>query len=321
MLSEKLLDGRLKLRHLTTIVLVAEKGTISGAARALKVAQPVVTRTLHEIESTLDVELFERKPRGVVPTIYGEILIATSRTVIAQVRNAGRQIEAVTNADAGRIEVGTYLAGSNLLLPRSIARVKAIHPHLTVVVRDATPDILNQQLRSGVIDLAIGRLTVQARPPLAQERLYDEPMLVVSRHEHPVHRTRSPSLAQLTSYPWVFPVAQTALRRELENVFLKNNLLIPENRVECTSILTLRQFVIETDALAVLPAYIAVADSDLRPLKFDLAVRRSVGVTRLSGSELHAGAEHLLHALRQTAKDIEEEMLIGSGDLLNRHHR
>ena len=88
------------------------------------------------------------------------------------------------------------------------------------------------------------------------------------------------SLAELIAYPWIFPVAQTALRAELEAVFFHEGLPLPPDRVECTSMLTLRTLLISTDVIAALPMFIAVDDRELRILPTPLSsIRRSVRVT------------------------------------------
>ena len=107
----------------------------------MHVTQPVVTRGLREVEEVLGVALFDRGARGVTPTMYGDVFVAHARAVIVQLRQAERQIDLLSRAELGAVTVGTHLAGSNLLLPRAIAALKEEHPRLTVIVREATPDV------------------------------------------------------------------------------------------------------------------------------------------------------------------------------------
>lgn len=306
MLKDHLLDGRLKLRHLVLVTTIADHGTVIAAAKALQVTQPVVTRGLHEVEDILGVSLFDRGPRGVTPTIFGDSFIAHARAVIAQLRAAGSQIDELTRAEIGRVRVGTHLAGSNLLLPSAIATLKAAHPKLTVVVREATPDVLANALLGGEIDLMVGRLVAQPEQQLRQERLYLEPIVLVARNDHPVHKLRKPRLAQLASHAWIFPVEQTALRSELEETFLAEGVPIPENRIECTSMLTLRQLLVSTDVIAALPMLIAHDDDKLGVINTRLqSIRRSVGVTTPVDRPLAPAADALVTHLRSAAADLD----------------
>jgi Transcriptional regulator len=82
------------------------------------------------------------------------------------------------------------------------------------------------------------------------------------------------------SFPWVLPLEQTALRTELEQVFRASGLTLPGNLVECTSVLTVRTLVRDTDMIAALPELVARTDTDIAPLPIPLeTVRRQVGVT------------------------------------------
>ncbi|GAA1782664.1 LysR substrate-binding domain-containing protein [Agromyces lapidis] len=307
MSTDRLLDGRLKIRHLVLVAAIADEGTLVRAAEALHITQPVVTRGLREVEDLLGVPLFERLPRGVTPTEYGRPFIERARSVLAELRIAGEEVRLLQSGQLGTVTVGTHLAGSNLLLPRAIAGLKAEHPRLTVVVREGTPDTLQQLLLAGDLDLTVGRLSSSVPVRLEQERLHLEPIRLVARAGHPVHDGPTTALAQLVSYPWIFPVAQTALRAELEAVFFHEGLPLPADRVECTSMLTLRNLLVSTDVIAALPMFIAVDDRELRILPTPLSsIRRAVGVTRLTDRAPSAAASALLEHLRVEGARLAE---------------
>lgn len=181
MVTDRLLDGRVKIRHLVLVTAIADEGTLVRAAESLHITQPVVTRGLREVEEVLGVPLFERLPRGVRPTQYGHSFIERARSVLAELRAAGEEVRLLQSGQLGTVTVGTHLAGSNLLLPRAIAALKAEHPRLTVVVREGTPDTLQQLLLAGDLDLTVGRLSPTVPVRLEQERLHQEPIRLVAR--------------------------------------------------------------------------------------------------------------------------------------------
>lgn len=297
--TDYLLDGRLKIRHLVLVAAIADEGTLVRTAQALHVTQPVVTRGLREVEELLGVPLFERLPRGVTPTEYGLQFIERARSILAELRVAGEEMALLKSGRAGTVTVGTHLAGSNLLLPRAIAALKAENPRLTVIVRESTPDALQQLLLSGDLDLTVGRLSPTVSNRLEQERLHQEPIRLVARAGHPVHSRTKVALADLVNFPWIFPGAQTALRAELEAVFFHEGLALPADRVECTSMLTLRTLLVGTDIIAALPMFIAVDDQELRIIDTPLnSIRRSVGVTVRKDRAGSAAASALLVHLR-----------------------
>src|SRR5271163_2346788 len=126
----RLLDGRLKMRHLVLVDALTCHGSVMGAAAALDIAQPVATRTLHELEAILGLALYERGPRGVTPTTIGEAFTQHARAVLAQLSEAGRQVIELADPDRGTVVVGTNPGASNLLLAQAIAELKSGRPLL-----------------------------------------------------------------------------------------------------------------------------------------------------------------------------------------------
>ncbi|MFC6704282.1 LysR substrate-binding domain-containing protein [Flexivirga alba] len=309
MVTGRLLDGRLKLRHLVIVTTIAEHGSVVRAADALHVTQPVVTRALHELESILGVQLFDRHARGVIPTRYGTSFIGHAQAVIAQLRDAEQQVALMASGELGTVTVGTHLAGSNVLLPRAIAGLKRAHPSVTVVVREATPDALQADLLSGDVDLTIGRLTGAVPPRLHRMQLYVEPIRLAARKEHPVHQLRAPRLADLVDRAWILPVEQTMLRTELEDMFAHEGVALPADRIECTSMLTLQHLLESTDVIAALPMLIATANEHLALIDTTLpAIGRAVGVTVAADRTLPPAGERLLENLRSVAKELRENI-------------
>jgi len=70
-----MLDRRVKIRHLQCFLEVARNRSIMRAADSLAITQPAVSKTIRELEETLDVRLFDRSKKGVTPTKYGELFL------------------------------------------------------------------------------------------------------------------------------------------------------------------------------------------------------------------------------------------------------
>lgn len=301
----RLLDGRLKLRHLTLVDALSERGSLIRAAAQLRVTQPVLTRALRDLEEILGVSLYDRGPRGVTPTIYGTAFTAHARSVLAQLTQAGRHVAELAAAELGTVTVGCHLAGSNLLLPRAIVRLKAERPHVTVVIREASPEALLADLEAGRVDFIVGRITGLRGRAFTQRRLYDEPVRLVARRGHPAGRLTRPTVADLIDYPWVLPGAETALRGELEQVLLRHDLALPANRIECTSILILRSLLVETDTIAALPMLIAGDDPALAILPVSLEpMSHTVGITQPAARRSSPSAQALLDHLDAVAATV-----------------
>ncbi|MFI0351232.1 LysR substrate-binding domain-containing protein [Actinomadura sp. 9N407] len=306
--TPRLLDGRLKLRHLVLVDALSERGSVVGAAAALHVTQPVVTRGLRDLEAILGVTLYERGPRGITPTDFGVAFTDHARAVLAQLTQAARHVQELAEASRGEVVVGTHLAGSNLLLPRAIARLKAGRPLLNVIVREATPEALLVELAAGRVDLIVGRLSRPSSEGTVRRSLYQESIRLVVGNHHPLAGRDGIGLEELRDYPWILPGVETTLRRELEGFFVRNGADLPENRVEATSFLTVRQLLMETDMIGTLPGLIGADDPRLTPLSFSLEpVGHSVGLTLDAHRRLSPAAQALIDALYAAAEGLSQD--------------
>ncbi|MBF6468683.1 LysR family transcriptional regulator [Nocardia beijingensis] len=303
----KLLDGRLKIRHLVLIDALTRRGSVGGAAVELHVTQPVATRGLQDVEDILGVALYERGPRGISPTIFGQAFTEHARAILAQLNAAGRHVLELADAERGTVSVGTHLAGSSVLLPVAIGLLKRTRPALTVIVREGTPEALLAELEAGRVDVIVGRLTSPTTEFVSRTPLYDETVRLYSRTQHPLAQIVDVPLDELTTYPWILPGVETSLRRELEEFFVRHGLDLPRNRVEVTSFLTVRKLLIENDFIAALPSLIAAEDSRLHALTVPLdTVGHSVGITTATTRALSPSAAALIDSLERTATSIRD---------------
>src|SRR5699024_2244114 len=306
--TNRLLDGRLKLRHLILVDALTENGSVVGAASALHITQPVVTRGLHDLEQILGVPLYERSSRGIIPTEFGEAFTDHARSVLAQLTQAARHVEEIADAKSGNVVVGSHLAGSNLLLPHAIAKVKADKPMLTVIVRQADPDSLLVELSAGRVDLILGRLRKPSSDNVQHRLLYQESIKLFVGTDHPLGGKTRVTISELFEYPWILPGSETALRRELERFFADNGHDLPRNRVEATSYLTVRQLLLETQSIAALPALIGWDDKGVTPLPLNLShIGHHVGIKLARGRRLNPATRIMIQALDSVANQLRDE--------------
>nr|WP_167479594.1 LysR substrate-binding domain-containing protein [Nocardia arthritidis] len=299
-------DGRLKLRHLLLLDALARHGSLVGAAAELHITQPVATRNLRELESILGVELYERGPRGVTPTIFGDAAAAHARAVITRLLQAGRYIAELADGARGTVVVGTDTSGSNLLLSRAIARSKARYPLVTVVVRTAPPEAVPADLESGRVDLVVGRLSAAAEPTIITEVLCTDFVELVVRADHPMVGVGNPTLRDLAEYTWILPATEVDSRGEYEEVFARSAMPLPERRIETSSFAVALQLLLETDMIAVLPRSLT-ATGDLRvavlPAWSD-APEITVGMSRLVDRPMKPPTRALIEDLRGVAAEM-----------------
>lgn len=235
------LDRRVRLdlkpRHLQLLVAVDEYRSLAKVAEAIHISQPAVSKSLAEIERLLDVSLFERGPRGLTPTVYGECVVRHARGLLSGFRRARDELLALRSGGGGTVAVAMLPTASTGLLPRAVLRLKERSPGTTVILREGTLGNMLGELRSERIDLVVGALPRELRDPSLQTLtlLQEDPLVCVTGPHHPLAGEPAPSWSALVQYPWILPPESASVRVPLEEWLEQQGLPLPLNRIESVS--------------------------------------------------------------------------------------
>ncbi|MCC6007024.1 MAG: LysR family transcriptional regulator [Rhodobacteraceae bacterium] len=300
--------ARLKIRQLRLLVAVGSHRSVLHAALSLNMSQPAATKLLKDLEEDLGVTLFERTNRGVVPTIFGAALMRNARMILSQIGQAVLEIDDLARGREGRVVVGTLIAASAEVLPRAIADVLENRPGLAVKIVEGTNEALIPGLRTGDLDLVVGRLPVfRHRDEVAQERLYEAESLALVRPGHPLAARRGLGLEELRGWGFVLPPPETTLRRQLDQMFQHAG-GPPPVPLESVAWLANRRLLAETDLVGILPAQVAADELSVgRLVALDLSFalpRGAVGVCYSTRRGLSPAADFFLQALRRAGADV-----------------
>ena len=300
---------RLKTRQLLLLVALDEEGNIHRAADALSMSQPAASKLLRELEEMLDAPLFERMPRGMRPTLYGEVMIRHARSVVGSLDQAREEVLALKSGQLGRVAVGTITSPAVSLLPAAIAQVKQQHPGLSVSVEIDSSNVLLESLAQDKLDLVIVRLSVEHdKLHFRYEPLAEEQALAVARSGHPLLAAPSLTLADVVDASWVVPPAQSVLRHRFELMFQRQSLAPPSNVVESAELLFVTSLLSQSAMLAVLAAEVAhyyAAHGLLSILPLDMPLRMDdFGIITRTGQLLSPASTQVVRALKQVAGEL-----------------
>lgn len=307
---ENFLLSRLKLRQLRLLTAIADEGTVLKGSQALNIAQPAATKSIKELEDALGVQLFDRSSRGVTPTDFGRVMIKHAKLILTQLRHAGEELQSLEEGLSGRVHVGTLLAASTSLLPRALARLRERRPGIAVTVDEGTIDRLMPGLRTGDIDVVLGRLPeYREREGLRQEVLYLDTVSIMVREGHPLTQRSGLKLVDLIDQAWVMPPPQTSLRRQVDHAFRHEGLEPPNDVIESVSILTNHALLMNTDMLATMPHQVGMGQAGLTALPVVLEGANSrIGATTHAHGELSAAASYFMAIVHEIAAEIRAEL-------------
>jgi DNA-binding transcriptional LysR family regulator len=250
--------ARLKTRQLLLLMALDEEGNIHRAAQVLNMTQPAASKLLKELEDMLGVQLFERLPRGMRPTWYGETMIRHARMALASLSQAHDEIEALKSGRYGQVSIGAITTPGLNLLPQAVAEVKREHPSLRVQLAIETSDVLMERLAQGKLDMVVGRLFERHdKTDLRYEALVEEPVSVVARPGHALSTVARLGLRDIVGAGWIVPPAGSVLRHRFELMFQEEGLEAPSDLIETTALLFVTKMLQGSELLGVMATDVA----------------------------------------------------------------
>ncbi|MCX7630924.1 MAG: LysR substrate-binding domain-containing protein [Geminicoccaceae bacterium] len=289
------------LRDLSYLVAVAETGQFGEAARRCHVSQPTLSMQLKKLEERFGAALFERGPRGAVPTPLGERVIAQAKIVLREVARLEELARGDGDPFAGPLRLGVIPTSGPYLLPLVLPGLKQAYPRLRLVLREATTARLLVQLAQGELDAAILSPPFDGRG-LASAPIGREAIVVALPPGHPLAARARLEPRELAGEPLILLEDGHCFRDQALRLSERLG-LSPHAEVRASSIESLRQMVSAGTGPALLPAFATLgpfaqgAPIAVRPLDHPEAARGLALVWRKS-SPLGAAFTELAGELR-----------------------
>lgn len=243
------------MRQLLLISALEEAGNIHAAARLLNMTQPAASKLLKELEDMLEVPLFERLPRGMRPTWYGETMIRHAREALTTLGQAHDELAALKIGRYGTVSLGAITSPGLTLLPQVVSSVKRDHPGLLVRLEVDNSPALIERLNQGHLDIALARfLPGEDQTHLSYEPIGSEPICAVARRGHPLSLVSKLELAELVNCSWIVPPLCSVLRHRFDLMFREHDMKPPLDIVETASLLFITRMLEQSDMLCVMAA-------------------------------------------------------------------
>jgi len=246
----------LDLQNLRRFLAIAEHGNMTRAARALGVVQPALSRSIKLLEDDLGVTLFERTPRGISLTVYGQQLAPYARTIITDVKRATEELQATKGLLTGHVTFGvTANYADNIVLDAVLALHKK-WPNLRVTIRSGLYEEVIDGILKAELDFGFGLL-----PPshagieasgLLTEPLFSHRSSVMARAEHPLGKLRKVQIKQLCEYEWIVLGPEKAMDPYFRATFTKKRLPTPRKVIETHSIPLIKGVLMNSDLITIL---------------------------------------------------------------------
>ncbi|HCC1154664.1 TPA: LysR family transcriptional regulator [Salmonella enterica subsp. enterica serovar Choleraesuis] len=299
-----LFSQRIRLRHLHTFVAVAQQGTLGRAAETLNLSQPALSKTLNELEQLTGTRLFERGRLGAQLTVPGEQFLTHTVKVLDALNTAGQALNRKEDASADVVRVGALPTAALGILPAAIGRFHQQQKSTSLQVATMNNTILLAGLKSGEIDLGIGRMSdPELMGGLNYELLFLESLKLVVRPGHPLLQ-ETITLSRVMEWPVVVSPKGTVPRQNAEALLQSQGCKMPAGCIETLSASLSRQLTVDYDYVWFVPS--GAVKEDLRQATLvslpvpTQSAGEPIGILTRVDIPLSTGAQMLIAAIRKS---------------------
>jgi DNA-binding transcriptional LysR family regulator len=286
---------------------------MAKAATNLRMSQPSISEAITRLEDTLQVQLLDRGPRGIEPTIYAAALLKRGIVVFDELREGVREIETLGNPAQGAVRVGcpeTMAGVASLIIDRMSRR----YPQVTVHVVPTEPLMMQLNgLRERSVDLLMGRLaqSLVEEDDIATEKLFDDPYIVAAGVNNRWANRRKVALSDLINERWIIIPQSNLVRPLLNEAFRMRGLDVPRESVTTVSVHVRNHLLATGRFIGLMASSVLRLNAKrwgLKALPIDLGVRQLPphGILTLKKRTLSPAVRVFIEHAREVAKAMAE---------------
>ena len=173
----------LELRDLRNFLALADTMHFGRAAAQLRIAQPVLSKQMKQMEHMLGCDLFERHGRGISLTYAGEFLLQRAEALQANLRDAIRRTQQIGKGQVGSVTAVVCDSVMYTRFSKVVEHFQKEHPRVSLQVREMSVKQQFARLRDRTADVGFIREGEPAEG-LVVRRLFSEPFVAVLPIHH-----------------------------------------------------------------------------------------------------------------------------------------
>lgn len=174
----------IKLEMLRTFCIVAERGTLSGAAKVMRRTPSAISMVLGQLEEHIGAPLFETDRKSRL-TPLGLLVLEESQRATDVFETSVQAIRRHAVSMVGIVRIAAVPSATITLLPDVIRVFRSTHPNVRIDISDVDSAAVRRRIQRDEAD--IGILSAQPEDPLEGEQILCDDLGIVCSEGGPVH--------------------------------------------------------------------------------------------------------------------------------------
>jgi DNA-binding transcriptional LysR family regulator len=213
----------MSIRHLRTLLAIAERGSFAAAARAMHLTQSAVSMQMKALEAELGVALFDRTRRPPALTEAARALVPAAGQLVHGYERLLRGQEA--HAMEGHLRLGAVPSVITGILPPAVAALRRKHPRVHVEIAMALSAELVERASRRALDAAIISELGSTPSGFTWAPFLREPLVLIAPPDAP---SRS-ALELLAGHPFIRYTRQAWVGRLIDGLLRRRRIKVSES--------------------------------------------------------------------------------------------
>lgn len=240
----------MKIHQLRALVAIAVTGSFTAAAHQLGISQSSLSHAISELESELNLLLFDRGRQGAQTTEASRRILPYARHVLESLNSIHAEAQSLAGLLGGRVRIGSVPSAAVAFLPNVIANFSRQYPDVEVVLLEEPSQGMQQLvdwLDDNIIDLAVLEMPIAN---LNVVPLMKDELLVIVPSSSPLATLKRVSILDIAKEPFV--MSRYNSERLVREAYAQHK-LSPVVRFEVQDLGTLVSMVREGLGISIVP--------------------------------------------------------------------
>lgn len=247
-------------RHMKILILVADLGSMTEAAKRLYISQPSVSQAIREIEDNYEIKLFERFSKKLYITDAGKHYLDYARHIVQLYDEMTLSL-----SKKSTLKMGASLTVGEALMPSLMTQFKALMPNIETGIYIKNTFELELLILNNQIDLALveGKMN---DPHIATLPVMEDELVLICGQTHPLYDAKLLGLDQLEKFNFIVREQGSGTRELLERVFKDKGLNL-KITWECSGFDSIKKSVVEGHGLAAISRRLITSELESKAVR------------------------------------------------------